>query len=75
MNVKNIIPFEVYINKILKKDPSKVLSELFPRLSHPSQSRFHEFFKKLKELNLQEKNEKKLNKIQYKKNKKKMKKN
>ena len=45
MNVKNIIPFEVYINKILKKDPSKVLSELFPRLSHPSQSRFHEFFK------------------------------
>ena len=72
MNVKNIIPFEVYINKILKKDPSKILLELYPRLSHPSQSRFHEFFKKLKELNLQEKNEKKLNKIQYKKNKKKI---
>ena len=40
--------FEEYINKILYKDPSKILLELFPRLSHPAQSRFHEFFKKLK---------------------------
>ena len=40
--------FEEYINKILLKDPSKILLELFPRLSHPAQSRFHEFFKKLK---------------------------
>jgi RNA recognition motif-containing protein len=40
--------FEEYINKILLKDPSKILLELFPRLSHPVQSRFHEFFKKLK---------------------------
>ena len=40
--------FEEYINKILCKDPSKILLELFPRLSHPAQSRFHEFFKKLK---------------------------
>ena len=40
--------FEEYINKLLLKDPSKILLELFPRLSHPAQSRFHEFFKKLK---------------------------
>ena len=39
--------FDEYINKILLKDPSKILLELFPRLSHPAQSRFHEFFKKL----------------------------
>ena len=39
--------FEEYIDKILYKDPSKILLELFPRLSHPAQSRFHEFFKKL----------------------------
>ena len=60
INTKSIIPFEIYINKILSKDPSKILLELFPKLSHPSQSRFHELFKKLKELNkIQEKNEKK----------------
>jgi hypothetical protein len=72
INTKNIIPFEIYINKILDKDPSKILLELFPKLSHPSQSRFHEFFKKLKELNkIQEKNGKKKNNSSYKKNKKK----
>ena len=72
INNKNIIPFEIYINKILDKDPSKILLELFPKLSHPSQSRFHEFFKKLKELNkIQEKNGKKKNNSSYKKNKKK----
>ena len=51
INTKSIIPFEIYVNKILNKDPSKILLELFPKLSHPSQSRFNEFFKKLKELN------------------------
>ena len=71
INTKSIIPFEIYINKILSKDPSKILLELFPKLSHPSQSRFHEFFKKLKELNkIQEKNEKKKNNSSHKKNKK-----
>ena len=72
MNAKNIIPFEVYINKILYKEPSKILLELFPRMSHPSQSRFHEFFKKLKELNnLQEEkdNLKKNNNRKHRKNK------
>ena len=48
MNAKNTIPLELS-NKILVNDPSKILLELFPKLSHPSQSRFHEFFKKLKE--------------------------
>ena len=71
MNAKKIIPFEIYIDNILKQDPSKILLELFPNLSHPSQSRFHEFFKKLKEISkIQEKNEKKKNHISYKKNKK-----
>ena len=71
INTKSIIPFEIYINKILSKDPSKILLELFPKFSHPSQSRFHEFFKKLKELNkIQEKNEKKKNNSSHKKNKK-----
>ena len=41
------IPFEEYLNKKLSKEPSKILLELFPKLSHPSKSRFHEFFKKL----------------------------
>ena len=75
MNAKNIIPFEIYINKILYKDPSKILLELFPRMSHPSQSRFHEFFKKLKELNnLQEEkdNLKKNNNRKHRKNKMKL---
>ena len=40
--------FEEYFNRILYRDPSKTLLELFPRLSHPAQSRFHEFFQKLK---------------------------
>ena len=60
MNAKNTIPLELS-NKILVNDPSKILLELFPKLSHPSQSRFHEFFKKLKE---------KKNKSFHKKNKK-----
>ena len=71
MNDKKIIPFEIYIDNILSKEPSKILLELFPNLSHPSQSRFHEFFKKLKELNgVQENNDKKKNHISYKKSKK-----
>lgn len=66
--------FDEYINKILLKDPSKILLELFPRLSHPAQSRFHEFFKKLKVLNNNDKNnkeDKKNNKVLHKKNNKK----
>ena len=51
MNTRNIIPFEEYFKKIVNKEPSKILLELFPKLSHPSKSRFHEFFKKLNELN------------------------
>ena len=71
MNDKKIIPFEIYNDNILSKEPSKILLELFPNLSHPSQSRFHEFFKKLKELNkIQENNDKKKNHISYKKTKK-----
>jgi hypothetical protein len=71
MNAKKIIPFEIYIDNILRKEPSKILLELFPNLSHPSQSRFHEFFKKLKELNkIQENNDKKKNHNSYKKSKK-----
>jgi len=71
MNAKKIIPFEIYIDNILNKEPSKILLELFPNLSHPSQSRFHEFFKKLKELNnIQENNDKKRNHTSYMKNKK-----
>jgi hypothetical protein len=71
MNDKKIIPFEIYIDNILSKEPSKILLELFPNLSHPSQSRFHEFFKKLKELNkIQENSDKKKNHNSYKKSKK-----
>ena len=71
MNAQKIIPFEIYIDNILRKEPSKILLELFPNLSHPSQSRFHEFFKKLKELNkIQENNDKKKNHNSYKKSKK-----
>ena len=71
MKAKKIIPFEIYIDNILNKEPSKILLELFPNLSHPSQSRFHEFFKKLKELNnIQENNDKKRNHTSYMKNKK-----
>ena len=71
MNAKKIIPFEIYIDNILSKEPSKILLELFPNLSHPSQSRFHEFFKKLKELNkIQENKDKKKNHTSYMKNKK-----
>ena len=72
MNTKNIIPFDEYIKKILYKDPTKILLDIFPRLSHPAQSRFHEFFKKLKERNNEQ--EKEIKKIKsasiYKKNKK-----
>ena len=71
MNAQKIIPFEIYIDNILRKEPSKILLELFPNLSHPSQSRFHEFFKKLKELNkIQENSDKKKNHNSYKKSKK-----
>ena len=70
MNAKKIIPFDEYINNILYKDPSKILLDIFPRLSHPSQSRFHEFFKKLKERNYQQEKEIKKSKLIYKKNKK-----
>ena len=70
MNTHHIIPFEEYLNIILKKDPSKILLELFPKLSHPSQSRFHEFFKKLKKFNSHQGNENKKNKTAYKKSKK-----
>ena len=71
MNAKKIIPLEIYIDNILSKEPSKILLELFPNLSHPSQSRFHEFFKKLKELNkIQENKDKKKNHTSYMKNKK-----
>ena len=54
------IPFEEYLNKKLSKEPSKILLELFPKLSHPSKSRFHEFFKKLQlnEAQTNENNEK-----------------
>jgi hypothetical protein len=69
MNSKNIIPFEECLNKKLLKDPSKLLLELFPKLSHPSQSRFHNFFKKLKELNNHQENTKSKKTFQ-KKNKK-----
>lgn len=68
---KKNITFEDCINKILYKDPSKILLELFPKLSHPTQSRFHEFFKKLKELNKNETTtDNKKNKSSHKKNKK-----
>ena len=69
---KKNITFEDYINKILYKDPSKILLELFPKLSHPTQSRFHEFFKKLKEFNKNEttNDNNKKNKSSHKKNKK-----
>ena len=70
MNTRYIIPFEDYLNKILYKEPSKILLELFPKLSHPSQSRFHELFKRLNELNKIESNEKAKNKNINKKNKK-----
>ena len=71
MNAQKIIPFEIYIDNILRKEPSKILLELIPNLSHPSQSRFHEFFKKLKELNkIQENSDKKKNHNSYKKSKK-----
>ena len=70
MNTRYIIPFEDYLNKILYKEPSKILLELFPKLSHPSQSRFHELFKRLNELNKTESNEKAKNKNINKKNKK-----
>ncbi len=70
MNTRYIIPFEDYLNKILYKEPSKILLELFPKLSHPSQSRFHELFKRLNELNKIKSNEKVKNKNINKKNKK-----
>jgi hypothetical protein len=70
MNTRNIIPFEEYFKKIVNKEPSKILLELFPKLSHPSKSRFHEFFKKLKEFNSYQGNENKKNKTAYKKSKK-----
>ena len=35
MNAKNTIPLELS-NKILVNDPSKILLELFQKLSHPS---------------------------------------
>ena len=50
MNAKNIIPFDEYNKKILYKDPSNILLDIFPKLSHPSQSRFHELFKKKEEI-------------------------
>ena len=62
MNTRYIIPFEDYLNKILYKEPSKILLELFPKLSNPSQSRFHQLFKRLNELNKIESNEKAKNK-------------
>ena len=71
MNTPHIIPFEEYLNEIWNKEPSKILLELFPKLSHPSQSRFHEFFKQLKKLNNPKGNENKKNKPIYKKSKKK----
>jgi hypothetical protein len=70
MNAKNIIPFDEYNKKILYKDPSNILLDIFPKLSHPSQSRFHELFKKLKEINNQQEKETKKSKPIYKKNKK-----
>ena len=70
MNAKNIIPFDEYNKKILHKDPSNILLDIFPKLSHPSQSRFHELFKKLKEINNQQEKETKKSKPIYKKNKK-----
>ena len=73
MNTRHIIPFEEYLNKILYKEPSKILLELFPKLSHPSKSRFQEFFKKLNELNkaqVNEANEKTKKNYVHKKNKK-----
>ena len=70
MNTKNIIPFDEYNKKILYKDPSNILLDIFPKLSHPSQSRFHELFKKLKEINNQQEKETKKSKPIYKKNKK-----
>ena len=69
MNTRNITPFEEYFKKIVNKEPSKILLELFPKLSHPSKSRFHEFFKKLNELNKDKTRETKKNNIP-KKNKK-----
>ena len=52
MNGKIIISFEEYVMKVLGKEPSKILFELFPTLSHPSKSRFDDFFKKEKEENI-----------------------
>ena len=70
MNAKNIIPFDEYLKKKLYKEPSNILLDIFPKLSHPSQSRFHELFKKLKEINNQQEKETKKSKPIYKKNKK-----
>ena len=69
MNAKNIIPFDEYLKKKLYKEPSNILLDIFPRLSHPSQSRFHEFFKNLKEINNQKEKEINKSKTTYKKNK------
>ena len=52
-----MIPFEEYNKKVLYKEPSLILFELFPTLSHPSKSRFEEFFRKENfEINSKQKN-------------------
>ena len=45
---KCVIPFEDYTKKTLSYKPSIILFELFLKLSHPSKSRFDDFFKKEK---------------------------
>ena len=56
---KNVItPFEEIIKNTLYEEPSLILFELFPTLSHPSKSRFDAFFKKEKEVNNSKKNNK-----------------
>ena len=41
----------IYTKEIIHKDSSEILLELFPKLSHPTQSRFHQFFNELNKLN------------------------
>ena len=47
------VSFNNYLSNIIKENPSKLLSILFPNLSQPPQSRFHELFINLNQLNNQ----------------------
>ena len=57
------VSFEERSKGFLSKEPALLLAELFPRLSHPSCSRFSDFFKS-------ESKNQKINERKSKKNKK-----